>query len=80
MGHWSGDELQPGRHLSPCLLSYKPHNDGNINPVPPRLSYTSPHSCVILNQNVNGLGKNSDRKLEKLIELMVDQKIHGYFL
>ena len=47
---------------------------------PPRLSDTCPHSCVILNKNVNGLGKKPENKLEKLIELMIEQNIHGYCL
>ena len=41
-------------------------------------SDTFPHKCVILNQNVNGLGgKNSDGKLEKIIGMMIARNIHG---
>ena len=80
MGHWSGNKFQKDRNLAPCLPNDKPHGVGNINLVPPRLSDTCPHSCVILNKNVNGLGKKPENKLEKLIELMIEQNIHGYCL
>ena len=34
---------------------------------------------MILNQNVTGLGSWDD-KLERIIEMMIDRKIHGYCL
>ena len=43
-----------------------------------RPSDTCPHTCVIINQNVNGLGKDVDNKLEKIIEMMIARNIHGY--
>ena len=44
-------------------------------------SDTCPHTCVILNQNGNGLGgKTADEKLEKIIEMMIARNIHGYCL
>ena len=43
-------------------------------------SDTYPHTCVILNQNVNGLGKDADKILEKIIEMMISRNIHGYCL
>ena len=78
MGDYSGDEFNPDQNLAPCSPCDKPHDAGHIDPVPPRLSDTCPHSCVILNQNVNRLGKKSYDKLEKLIKLMIEQKINGY--
>ena len=45
-----------------------------------RPSDTCPHTCVILNQNINGLGKNTDDKLEKIIEMMITRNINGYCL
>jgi len=43
-------------------------------------SDTCPHTCVILNQNVNGLGGRADDKLKNIVEIMIDRKIHGYCL
>ena len=45
-----------------------------------RPSDTCPHTCVILNQNVNGLGKDTDEKLENIIEMMIARNIQGYCL
>ena len=45
-----------------------------------RPSDTCPHTCVILNQNVNVLGKDADDKLENIIEMMIARNIHGYCL
>ena len=46
-----------------------------------RPSDTCPHMCVILNQNVNGLGgKDAEDKLEKIIENMIARNIHEYCL
>ena len=43
-----------------------------------RPSDTCPHTCVILNKNVTGLGgKNADDKLEKIIEMMISRKFTG---
>ena len=39
---------------------------------------TCPHTCYILNKNINGLGGRSDNKLEKLISMMIARKIHAY--
>ena len=39
---------------------------------------TCPHTCIIFNQNVNGLGGRRDDKLEKLIAMMIEQRIHAY--
>ena len=80
MGHWSGNKFQLNRNLAPCLSSDKPHDTGHENPGPPSLSDTCPNLCLNINQNVNGIGKNSNDKLEKQIESMIEQKIHGYCL
>ena len=46
-----------------------------------RPSDTCPHTCVILNQNVNCLGgKDAYDKLEKIIDMMIARNIHGYCL
>ena len=45
-----------------------------------RPSDTCPHTCTIINQNVNGLGGRKDNKLEKVISLMIDRNIHAYYI
>ena len=45
-----------------------------------RPSDTCPHTCVILNQNVNGLGKDADEDLENIIDMMIARNIHRYCL
>ena len=46
-----------------------------------RPSDTFPHTCVILNQNFNGLGGGkSDNKLENIVEMMIARNIHRYCL
>ena len=80
MGPWSDDKFQHDRNLASCLTSNSPHDASHIDLGIPRPSDTCPHTCVILNQNVNGLGKNSDDKLKKIIEMMIDWRIHGYCL
>ena len=37
-----------------------------------------PHTCTVFNQNVNGLGGRRNEKLEKIISLMLERKIHAY--
>lgn len=56
-----------------------PHDVGHVIQGS-RPSDICPHTCVILNQNVNGLGGRADDKLEKIAEMMIDRKIHGYCL
>jgi len=61
------------------LANNNPYDIGHIYKGTARPSYTCPYTCIILNQNVNGLGGKDD-KLEKIIETMIDHKIHGYCL
>ena len=56
------------------------HNDGHNKMEKSRLSYTCPHTCSIISQNVNGLGTSKDDKLEKIVSLMIDRKINAYCL
>ena len=42
-------------------------------------SDTCPQRCVILNQNINGLG-NKGNKLGKTTKAIIEKKIDGYFL
>ena len=62
-----------------CRNADSPHDAGHIKSGIPRPSDTCPHTCVILNQNINGLG-NKDNKLEKIIERMIERKMHGYYI
>ena len=39
---------------------------------------TWPHTCYILNQNINGLGGKSNDNLEKLVLMMIARKMHAY--
>ena len=39
---------------------------------------TCPHTCSILNQNINGLGGSCDDKLERLISMMIAKRTHAY--
>ena len=43
-----------------------------------RPSDTCPYTCTVFNQNVNGLGGKRDDKLEKVISLMRERRIHAY--
>ena len=57
-----------------------PAEIGHFKKDPTRPSDTCPHTCIILKQNVNGLGKNDDKlkKMEKIIKTMIKQNIHSY--
>ena len=80
MESWSDDEPTPHLDSALCPTHDNPHQSTrHAHAGPPRLSDTCPHTCVILNQNVNGLGCQDD-KLERIIETMIDRRIHGYCL
>ena len=53
------------------------HDVGHIK-LGKRPSDTCPHTCTVFNQNVNGLGGKRDDKMEKVISLMRERKIHAY--
>ena len=79
MESWSDDKPPHHPESAPCLIHENPHVTRHTNTGIPRLSDTCLHTCMILNQNVNGLGSR-DEKLERIIEMMVDRKIHRYCL
>ena len=79
MESWSDDDPPHYPESPPCLTHDKPYGTRHTNTGIPRLSDTCPHTCMILNQNRNGLVLWDD-KLERLIEMMIDQNIHGYCL
>ena len=57
MESWSDDEPTPHLDSAPRPKQDNPHySTRHANAGLPRLSDTCPHTCVILNQNVNGLG------------------------
>lgn len=73
MGQFSNDDdsihsMDSARHLT----IDNPNDVGHVAQGP-RPSDTCPHICVVLNQNVNGLGERADDKLEKIIEMMIDR-------
>ena len=70
MESWSDDEPTPHLDSAPRPKQDNPHySTRHANAGLPRLSDTCPYTCVILNQNVNGLGFQED-KLEQIIETM----------
>ena len=75
----SDDETPHHPESSPCLIPDNPHGTRHTYMGILRLSDTFPHTRMILNQNMNGLGSRDD-KLERKIEMMIDWKIHGYCL
>ena len=78
MGPWPDDVFPPHCKSAPCIIPCDtPHDDGHIDPSIPHLSDTCPHTCILLNQNVNGFGRE-DEELENIIESIIDSKIHGY--
>ena len=79
MESWSDDEPPHHSESAPCLIHDNPHGTRHTNTGIPCLSDTCPHTCMILNQNLNGLVSRDD-KLERLIEMMIYRKIHGYCL
>ena len=82
MASWSDNEspFHSNPNLAHCLTNDNPHSSTGHTPAgSPRLSDTCPHTCVIYNQNVNGMGYQDD-KLERIIEMMIDWRIHGYCL
>ena len=79
MESWSDDKPPPHPESTPCLIPDNPHGARHTYTGIPGLSDTFPHTCVILNQNVNGLGSRDD-KLERIIETIINWKIHGYCL
>ena len=79
MEYWSDDEPPHHPESSPCLIPDNPHVTRHTYTGIPRLSDTWPHTCMILNQNVNGLVSRDD-KLERIIEVVIDRNIHRYCL
>ena len=78
MGQSSDDDDSANSPESahPMMIN-NPHVFGHLE-TGNRPSDTFPHTCVILNQNVNVLGgKNADDKLEKIIEMMISIKFTG---
>ena len=81
MGQYSDDDDSDDSPESahPMMIN-NPHVVGHFEKGN-RPSDTCPHTCVILNQNVNGLvGKDADDKLENIIEMMITRNIHRYCL
>ena len=81
MGQFSDDDdFSNSPESAHQMITDNPHVVGHFK-TGNRPSDTCAHMCVILNQNVNGLGgKNADKKLEKIIEMMISRNIHGYCL
>ena len=77
IGPWSDDDFQTKRELSHYLIHKNPHDAGHVDPGTPCLIDTCPHTCMLMDWSVNGLGQNSEIKLVKIIEMMIDQKIYG---
>ena len=75
---WSDDESPLHPDLAHFLTHDNPHFSTGHTP-PRRLSDTCPHTCVIYNQNVNGMGFRDD-KPKRIIEMTIDRQTHGYFL
>ena len=79
MESWSDDKPPHQPESDPCLIHDNLPGTRHTKTGIPSLSDTCPHTCMILNQNVNGLGSRDD-KLERLIKMMINRKIHGYCL
>ena len=79
MGQFSDDDDSANSPESAHQMTIdNPHVVGHFK-IGNRPSDTCPHTCVILNQNVNGLGgKNADKKLENIIEMMIARNFHVY--
>ena len=78
MGQSSDDDDSDNSSESAHLMKINnPHVVGHFEKGN-RPSDTCPHTCVILNQNVNGLvEKDADNELENIIEMMIARNIHG---
>ena len=77
----SGDdstEVPPNNQPGTLAIETK-HTVGHIK-LGKRPSDTCPHNCTVFNQNVNGLGGKRDDKLEKVIYLMRERRIHAYYI
>ena len=75
----SGDdstEDPPNNH--PGTLAIDTRQDVGHIKLGKRPSDTCPHNCTVFNQSVNGLGGKQDDKLEKVISLTRERKIHAY--
>ena len=81
MGQFSDDDVSANSPESAHqMIIDNPHVVGHLE-MGNHPSDTCPHTCVILNQNVNGLGgENVDDKLEKIVEMTIARNIHGYCL
>ena len=81
MGQFSDDDVSTNSPESAHqMIIDNPHVVGHLE-MGNHPSDTCPHKCVILNQNVNGLGGgNVDDKLEKIVEMTIARNIHGYCL
>ena len=81
MGQFTDDDdCNNSPELSHQMIIDNPHEVEHFE-ASKRPSDTCLHTCVILNQNINGLGgKNADNKLEKKVEMMIATNIHGYCL
>ena len=79
MGQFSDDDVSANSLESAHqMIIDNPHDVGHFE-TGNRPSDTCPHTCVILNQNVNDLGgKNVDNKIEKIVEMMIARSIQGY--
>ena len=75
-GDYSPEEPPPPQPVKRAVDTR--HSAGHTELGTARPSDTCPHTCTIINQNVNGLGGSKDDKLEKVISLMIKENIHGY--
>ena len=83
---WPADDGDSGEYSREDPPSPQPvtlavdtrHSVGRTELGTDRPSDTCPHTCTIINQNVNGLGGIKDDKLEKVISLMIESNIHAY--
>ena len=66
----------PNNHTGTLAIDTQ-HDVGHIK-LGKRPSDTCPHTCTVFNQNVKSLGGKQDYKLEKVISLMTERKIHAY--
>lgn len=73
-GDYSREDSPPSATLA---VDTRP-DAGHIKQGKASPSDTCQHTCIIFNQNVNGLGGRRNDKLEKLIVMMIEQQIHAY--
>ena len=78
MGQFSYDDVSANSPESSHQIMNNPHNVGHFKTGNHPID-TCPHMCVIPNQNVSGLRrKNVDKKLERIVEMIIVRNIHGY--